>query len=254
MAERPRDKAICLYAADFSETSQVLHLLTREAGVVHLLAKGSKRPKSNTGGRIDLLSEGEVVYIPSRREGLATLTEFSESSHHTALRGRLTDLYAALYMIEVTRMLLAEGDPHPPVFDLLSAALARLDRPDAPTAAVLTYFQWRLLRNIGLLGEMTHCLNCGGPVGEQGTYFTSREGGLLCRDCEAGWTEKRVVGPRALRGVALLTAMENRRAAPLDAEAVDAVMDLLAYHLSYQFGKEPRMLRYVRPGGKTPTR
>ncbi len=247
MADRPRDNAICLYATDFSETSQVLHMLTRTAGVVHLLAKGSKRPKSSTGGRVDLLSEGEVVYIRPRGEGLATLVEFAESTNHSALRGRLPDLNAALYMLEVTRMLLAEHDPHPPVFDLLSAALARLDRPEAPVRAVLAYFQWRLLRHVGLLGDMDRCLNCGGAVGGRVTYFTSREGGLLCRDCEGGWTEKRSVTDHALSGIAVLTAMESRRPATLDDLQADAVMDLLVYHLGYQLGKTPRMLRYIRP-------
>ncbi|MFW6145949.1 MAG: DNA repair protein RecO [Planctomycetota bacterium] len=247
MAERPRDRAICLYATDFSETSQVLHLLTREHGVVHLLAKGSRRAKSATGGRIDLLSTGEVVFIPSRGTTLGTLTEFTETTNHSPLRKRLAALNGALYMVEITRMLLAEGDPHPPVYDLLTAALDRLDKPDAPVAAVLAYFQWRLLLHVGLLGEMGHCLNCGRPLDRRGTYFTSREGGMLCPDCEGGWTEKRPVTRDALGGITALTAMQQRRPATLtDAQAL-AALDLLTYHLSYQLGRTPRMFHYVHP-------
>ncbi|NLF33223.1 MAG: DNA repair protein RecO [Planctomycetes bacterium] len=250
MAERPRDRAICLYATDFSETSQVVHLLTREHGVVHLLAKGSKRARSATGGRIDLLSTGEVVFIPSRGTTLGTLTEFTEAANHSPLRKRLAALNGALYMLEITRMLLAEGDPHPPVYDLLAAALDRLDRPDAPTAAVLAYFQWRLLLHVGLLGEMGRCLNCGRPLDRRGTYFTSREGGMLCRDCEGGWTEKRQVGGEALAGIAAMTAMQRRQPASLTEPQALAVLDLLTYHLSYQLGRSPRMFRYVHPAGR----
>ncbi len=247
MAERPRDRAICLYATDFSETSQVVHLLTREHGVVHLLAKGSKRATSATGGRIDLLSTGEVVFIPSRSESLGTLTEFTEATNHSPLRKRLAALNGALYMVEITRMLLAEGDPYPPVFDLLAAALDRLDKPEAPVAAVLAYFQWRLLGHVGLLGEMSHCLNCGRPLDRRRTYFTSREGGMLCRECEGGWTEKRHVSGDALAAVAALTAMQQRRPATLSEPQALAVLDLLTYHLSYQLGRTPRMFRYIHP-------
>jgi recombinational DNA repair protein (RecF pathway) len=70
---RRREPAICLWVGDYSETSQVAHFLMRGGGKVHLLAKGSKRAKSRTGGPIDLLAEGELVYIPASREGLGTL-------------------------------------------------------------------------------------------------------------------------------------------------------------------------------------
>jgi len=254
MTDRPRDKAICLRAVDFSETSQVLHLLTRDGGVVHLLAKGSKRPKSKTGGRIDLLSEGEVVYVRPRGEGMGTLTEYTERSSHTALRRRLADLNAALYMAEVTSMLLAEGDPHAQVFDLLAAALHRLDRGEAPTQAVLAYFQWRALRYVGLLGAMDRCVGCGGPLGTAGVYFAGAEGGPVCRNCESARTEKVPLSAAALAGIAALTATDRREKADLDEAAAAAVNDLLAAHIGYLLGKTPRMLRHIRPPAGRPNR
>ena len=79
---RQRAQAICLRATDYSETSQVVAFLTREAGVVRMIAKGTKRAKSKSGGAIDLMSEGEVVYTPSRSGGLGTLVEFVETETH----------------------------------------------------------------------------------------------------------------------------------------------------------------------------
>ena len=251
MSDRPREKAICLYAGDFSETSQVAHFLARDSGVVHLLAKGSKRPKSAAGGRLDLLAEGELVFIPPRADGMGTLVEFAQFISHVRLRRRLADLNTALYMLEVTRMLLAEGDPHPRAFDLLSAALGRLDRDNAPTQAVLAYFQWRLLRQVGLLGEMDRCVGCGGDIGPRQACFTSRDGGLLCQDCQNARTEKRRVSGQALAGVRALRAMDRQRGGQLTVEQALAVNDLLAYHISYQSGKTPKMLRHIRPA---PTR
>ncbi len=245
MADRAREPAICLQAIDFSETSQVVHLLTRDAGVVHLLAKGSKRPKSRIG-RLDLLAEGEAVYIPPRGEKMGTLTEFAHKTSHNPLRRRLARLNAAIYMVEITRMLLAEADPHPPVFDLLVAALARLDREDAPPQAVLAYFQWRTLRHVGLLGEMDRCVGCGAAIPTVPAYFTSGEGGLLCRDCEPGQTEKWALTHKAHIGILALRAMDRRQPARLDEDGAAAVNDLLAYHISYQLGKAPKMLRHVR--------
>jgi DNA repair protein RecO (recombination protein O) len=253
VAERLRENAICLYATDFSETSQVVHMLGRETGVVHLLAKGAKRAKSKTGGRIDLLAEGELVFTAPRGDALGTLIEFAEQTSHSGLRTRLAPLNAALYMLEVTHLLLAEQDPHPKVFDLLSAAMRRLENPDAPTQAVLAYFQWRLLRNVGLLGDMEACVGCGEPVAGGPAFFTSREGGLLCRNCQGAWTEKHALTRTAQAGLTSLRNVERGRREPLGEPAAAAVNELLAYHITYQLGKPPAMLRHIRPrrpGGK----
>ena len=77
---------ICLRAVDYSETSQVVHFLTRNTGIVNLLAKGTKRPKSKSGGMVDLLAEGEVLFSCKNPETLGLLMEFSETVSRTTLR------------------------------------------------------------------------------------------------------------------------------------------------------------------------
>jgi len=239
---RQRDAAICLRTTDYSETSQVLVFLTRDGGLHRLLAKGAKRPKSKTGGAIDLLGEGQLVFIPSQRGGLGTLVEFVEASWRPGLRKSAPALRAALYMVELAGSMLAEADPHPEVFDLLHSGLERLDDPQAPVQAVLAYFQWRLLKHVGLLGEMRTCASCGAAVAGRGgsTYFSSRLGGLICRDCEAAQPEKYLLDGTTLAGLAAVCAAEGGTRVALSAKQAQAVNRLLAYHIGQQLGKPPR--------------
>ena len=247
-----REPAICLRTSDFSETSQVVHFLGRQAGVIRLMAKGAKRRKSSSGGAIDLMSEGDLVYIPSARESLGTLVEFTETDSHAPLRKDAARLNAGLYMIELTGALLAEADPHPEVFDLLHNALARLGQPDAPPPAVLAWFQWRTLHHAGLLGDLTACAACGKDVGPsaRGAYFSSSEGGLVCPACEGAITEKLRLSPPALAGLAALTAAAAGQRTPLPDNQAHAVNRILAYHTANQLGKPLKMARYAIPRGK----
>jgi DNA repair protein RecO (recombination protein O) len=231
------DQAICLRAIDYSETSQVLWLLGREGGLVRVLAKGSKRPKNRIGGPVDLFAEGRAVYTGGGGQALGTLIEFADQSPRSALRADLRRLSVGVYMLELCGELLADGDPHPRVFDLLHNALARLDQPDSDPPAVLAYFQWRLLGHVGLLGAMDRCAGCDGPVGRRGAYFSSSAGGLLCRNCEGAAAEKRAVAPEALDALAALAAAAAGRKVPLPTPAARAVNALLAYHVEYQLGK-----------------
>lgn len=246
---RSREPAICLYATDYSETSQVVHFLTRRTGVVRLLAKGTKRPKSKSGGAIDLLSEGDLLFSVPDTGALGLLMEFSETACHTALRRNAERLHTALYMLELVHSLLAEGDPHPPVFDLLHGALKRLEQPDAPLPAVLAYFQWRLLRHVGLLGDLNGCVSCGCGTDEMARqrerYFTSRLGGLLCEHCRNVEREKLRLEPETLPALATLSAVEAGRRTPLPDGPAQSINRLLAYHASQQLGKRLRMARYV---------
>jgi DNA repair protein RecO (recombination protein O) len=242
---RLREPAICLRTTDYSETSQVLVLLTRDSGIQRLLAKGSKRPKSKTGGAIDLLSEGQCVFIPSGRGGLGTMVEFTDASWRPVLRQSAGALGAALYMIELAGAMLAEADPHPEVFDLLHGALERLDDPGAPVQAVLAYFQWRLLKRVGLLGELRTCAACGAAItGRRGaTYFSSRLGGLVCRDCEGSQDEKYLLDGATLAGLAAVSAAEGGARVSLPPAQARAVNRLLAYHIAQQLGRPLKAAR-----------
>ncbi len=251
------DTAICIRATDYSETSQVLTLLTRAGGVVRLMAKGSCRPRSKSGGAIDLLAEGKCVFTTGKGESMGLLMEFAETVSRSALRERLDRLNAAIYMAELCGALLAEGDPHAEVFDLLHNALGRLGQADASPAlvrrgspqAVLAYFQWRLIRHVGLLGELNLCASCGGKVGTKEVYFSSSLGGLMCRDCEPSATEKYYVSGAALSGLAALAAAEAGKKPTLPPKQADAANALLAYHIQYQLGKRLKTARYAIGSG-----
>jgi len=257
---RYREPAICLRATDYSETSQVVHFLTRGAGTVRLLAKGAKRPKSNSGGPIDLLNEGDLVFATAGGESLGALIEFSQTTAHQALRRDARRLNTALYMIELAAEMLAEGDPFPEVFDLLHKGLARLGEPDAPAAAVLAYYQWRLLHHVGLMGQMEACVECGqGMTGRAKrsagrVCFSSEQGGLLCADCEPSAAEKYVLDGPALAGLAALAATQAGKRVSLPERQADALNRLLAYHVSHQLGKQLKMARHAIPQAGRPTR
>ncbi len=68
MATYVTDDGICLRVVDFSETSQIVGMFTRGHGLVPLIAKGAKRAskKNVMSGPLDLLTSGEVVFVPAR--------------------------------------------------------------------------------------------------------------------------------------------------------------------------------------------
>ncbi|MCH7596224.1 MAG: DNA repair protein RecO [Planctomycetes bacterium] len=226
-----RDDAVVLGRLDYSETSQILVLFTRAHGKVRAIAKGIKRgTKTRFASGVDMLDVGHAV-LSSRRErseALAILTEWKQSRSFSGLREKLFRIRGAQYVGEITSGLTEEWDPHEQLYDALVDALGHLSEASSAVASVVSY-QMALLKAIGALPRFDACVLCGGT--DALTYFSSFEGGLICRNCESGQVEKREVGPMTLAAL---------RGSPV-AGSPSGAFSALNYHLAHLMGREPKL-------------
>ncbi len=112
-----KDDAICIRTVDYSETSQIATFFTRATGKISTIAKGSKRPKSNFDGPLEIFSYGKIVFSAPTKEKLTTLTEFQQQPTLTNLCKNLFALHCASLATELLNHLTNEYDPHPNLVD-----------------------------------------------------------------------------------------------------------------------------------------
>ena len=99
MSNSQKALAIVLRVIDFSESSCIVTLLTRDFGKIGALAKGARRPKSPFEAALDLLAVCRIVFIHKSSDALDLLTEAKlERRFRTAARD-LSRLYAAYYVV-----------------------------------------------------------------------------------------------------------------------------------------------------------
>lgn len=235
------DQAIVVRVSDFSETSQVCTVLTRQFGLVRLIAKGLRRStRVRFAVGVDLLERGMVSFVRSRDTGLSTLTEWVQTSASAGARAALPRLYAGLYAAELVPYVMEEFDPHPTAYDALAALLDALES-DAPLAPAVARYQAALLRAIGLAPNFRACADCGRARGASSHgFFSAAAGGWLCAACAPRRAEKMPL-PRSLQAADLASA---------SAEDWFCVLD---YHLSHVAGRRAHtsdMLRRNLAGGR----
>jgi len=237
------DEAVVLGRVDYSETSQVLVLFTREHGKIRAIAKGIKRgTKARFAVGVDLLDVGHVVFSSrgERSNALATLTEWKPSQSLWGLREKLFRIQAGQYAAEVTAHLTEDWDAHADLFDALVSTLAALTDASEPLA-VVTRYQLVLLGSIGSLPRFDACVLCGRE--EDLAHFSSFEGGLICRHCEPGQVEKREVSARTV--MALGTSKDDHCSQSPGAAGTSGsgtrggVFTVLNYHIAHLMGREP---------------
>jgi DNA repair protein RecO (recombination protein O) len=263
----PAEKALALVVrgTDWSETSRIVTLFTREFGKVRGLAKGGRRLKSNFDTAFDLLNVCSVVFLRKAHGGLDLLTEARAVERFPALRQNLQALYAGYYVAE----LLADGtqdyDPHPALFDAALETLRGLgtmasrghqpaetpvptrgaDAPRSPNPfdSVIS-FELVWLRELGYSPRLDACSSCGADAISPGAvrvYFSPSAGGVLCPACGPAAGDRRLLSRDALRALLVV----DRDGEPRPPSVRTELRALLGQIVSFVLGRRPKLLSYL---------
>jgi DNA repair protein RecO (recombination protein O) len=210
------EPAFVLHRYDWSESSLILEVFTRQHGRVALVAKGAKRPSSNFRPVLLPLQPLHVAF--GGEAEIRTLKGAEWIGGQVMPTGDA--LLSGYYINELLLRLLARDDPHPGLFDVYAATVAVL--ASGHTEAIepsLRAFELLLLREIGLLPALDHETATLAPLDSQSRYALLAEAGLV----EIGDEDERA-GLPGERWVAQQRALDDR--APFNATLAQAAVDM----------------------------
>ncbi len=175
--------AIVLHSFDYRETSRIVRLATREAGVVSVIARGARRPKSKFGQGLDLFTSGTAQLVLHPTNDLHTLASFDASRARPLLAGSLRRFGAAAALSEMCMRFGTEAAAG--VHDALRDGLDALERADDDAVAAATFSAgWRLVAEIGFAPTLDACALCQREIGpDEEVRFAHRSGGAVCTSC-----------------------------------------------------------------------
>jgi len=245
----PAEKAtaIVLRTVEFSETSLVLTLFTREFGKVRAIAKGGRRLKGPFESALDLLAVCRIVFLRKSSEALDLLTEAKLQRRFRPAGRNLSSLYAAYYVAELLGELTDDYDPHPELFDLADETLLALSAGE-PVAVRTLRFELASLRLLGHLPSLEVCVDCGTRLAMAGRVaFGLLDGGVLCNACQEGKKQVAMVSAGALRTMAQLAhpTTQTWRHMAIPQRSYGEIRGLLNHYLYNLLGRKPRMHEYL---------
>lgn len=240
--------AYMLHRYDWSESSLIVDLFTRELGRVAVAAKGAKRPTSQL----------RSVLRPFQRLH-ATLGRTAQGAAHAEVHNLRSAewaggapvaggdaLFAGFYLNELLMKLLAREDPHPTLWDAYAATLPRLG--SAGEGPALRAFELRLLREIGLLPDLARVTATHVPVESQAVYLLRPEVGVTAADSgqAAAIAGADLLALQAALDSDDLVALQRDCTGP--AAALRRLLrELLAYHLGAVPLRTRQVLRDLQP-------
>jgi DNA repair protein RecO (recombination protein O) len=220
--------AYVLHHYDWSESSLILDLFTREQGRLVVAARGAKKPHSNL--RAVLLPLQRVAVTLGRSDADAEVQNLRSAEYGGgAPMPSGAALFAGFYCNELLIKLLARHDPHARLFDAYADTLPHLAGDDDAVQAALRAFELVLLREIGLLPDLGLQTLTQKPLDPEARYALDAESGVVtARDGALSAPTLLALGDALAAGdpAALRTACA--RALPALKPNLRA---LLAYHL-----------------------
>lgn len=226
--------AFVLHRYDWSESSLILDLFTREQGRLGVIAKGAKRPYSQLRSvllpfqRIQV-SLGRAPKTDSTGEPTSevqTLRAAEWAGGSAMLTGAA--LFSGFYLNELLMKLLARSDAHPALFDIYAGTLSALGGNDE---AALRAFEVSLLKEIGLLPDLSLVTLTQEAVRGEQRYALLPEAGVGApRASDPALPGSVLIGLQAALEHGSVPALQQACALALP-ELKAALRSLLHYHL-----------------------
>jgi DNA repair protein RecO (recombination protein O) len=175
-------RGIVLSTQAFGEADRYVQFLTRDWGVVSLLAKSARKSQRRYVGGLDLFCHDEISVRGDARER-GYLVELTVLNSFTRLRDSLDKILVAGKFVQSIRKFSNVAISIPKIYSLLGQCLAILEAEADETCLewLRLFFQLKLLFHLGLYPRTDICARCGSD--ELSFVFDIPAGGLLCAQC-----------------------------------------------------------------------
>jgi DNA repair protein RecO (recombination protein O) len=196
----PTADALILRTVDFSESSRIVTLYTRQFGKIEALAKGGRRLKGPFESSLDVLARNSVTFIQKRGDVLDLLTESKLIRRFRVRSQNLAGTLGGQYVAELVNSFTAVGDSLPTLYDLTIKVLHQLEEGTF-VMRTLIRFEGRLLQLLGHSPSLWNCVECGEAIPRESQariVFGTLDGGVLCPACLPGHRQTVAVSAEVL--------------------------------------------------------
>lgn len=176
--------AIVLHAIPYLESSRILRLATRDAGVLSVVARGARSSQKRFGSAVDLFAEGQAQILLKPGRDLHALNAFDVTRSRAGLATNLGRFTAASALVECV-MRVVHDEAAPRVYLGVAAGLdAIAEASECHTVALTLGVFWRLVSEVGFMPSLDRCAECHAQIpAEADARFSHAAGGVLCPLC-----------------------------------------------------------------------
>ena len=199
---------IIVNETNYGETSKILNVITKEKGLISVMAKGCKNLKSPLRSVSSKLTYGTFI-IYYKENKISTLKEVSVLDDFKNLKKDITSISYAAYMLELSEGVIKQNND-PRIFDLLIQSLKKIDEGFDPLV-IMNILELKYLEFLGVMPIIDSCAMCGKKTGI--VTLSSYRGGYVCKDC---YTNETMVSDKTIKLIRMFYYVDISKITKLD--------------------------------------
>lgn len=171
-------EGIIVSEVDYKESSKILNILTREDGLIGVMAKGCKKMKSPIANVSSKLTYG-YFYLNWFDNGMSSLIEVDIINKFKNIKKDIIKSSYSLFLLELSSQVYKHENNNN-IYDLLINSLIKIDENFDPQV-ITNILELKLLEYLGIKPVIDRCVICGNT--SDIVTISSHKGGYICKNC-----------------------------------------------------------------------
>lgn len=200
-------EGIIINTKNYGDTSKIIDILTKEYGIIGVIAKGCKSLKSNLRSVTDKLTYATFT-IYFKKDKLSILSEASIINNFSNIKKDIEKISYASFLLDLTNQVYKQCEDNN-LYDLLISALIKINNNFNPLI-ITNIIELKYLEYLGVMPNINGCSICGS---KNVITLSSDKGGYLCSKCH---TNEPIVSDKTIKLVRMYTLVDISKISKLD--------------------------------------
>ena len=200
-------EGIVINTKNYGDTSKIIDILTKEYGIIGVMAKGCKSLKSNLRSVTDKLTYANFT-IYYKKEKLSILSEASVINNFSNIKKDIEKISYSSFLIDLTNQVYKQSESKE-LYDLLISSLIKINDSFNPLV-ITNIIELKYLQYLGVMPNLEACSIC---CDKNVITLSSDKGGYLCKKCH---TNEPIVSEKAIKLVRMYTLVDIKKISKLD--------------------------------------
>jgi len=185
MTVKYKTKAFIFKKTDRNEADRIFSVFTDQFGRLDIYAKAIRKDVSKLRSGIDSFFISDIEFIQGTNK--KTLTDAVALEKFNNIYKDIEKFKIANKIGDVLDNFIKGEEKDKEIFNLVNEAFVKLNNctlGNKPCTLIYYYFLWNLLSTLGYRSEVYECAGCHKKLIPYDLYFSSKEGGVICGECE----------------------------------------------------------------------
>ena len=210
-----KTRGIVIGETPYADNSKILKVFTRDYGILSIMSKGCKKPKSalHEASNKLVLADFNISY---KENGISTLISADIVNLFKNIKMDYNDLDKQMYsvyivdlVIQIINQMKIDNDHDDNIYDMLISSLTKIDEGLKPNI-IYDIVRLKMLDYLGVKPSLDGCNICGN---KSVLTFDAHSYGYICNDC---YTNEKIYSKDSIKNLRMLYMVDIDRIKSLD--------------------------------------